>query len=135
MRIPCSTCTIDLNTYTVYDKHGNIIKSENNEVELEYRNLKQRMNVLYLAYIAMFRLHIPIIFLKFIDNLSFIDTREKRGFKDDFIVYSQVPIVSTIYPSYRWVARYPNLIVNEQGWKICFRTSKPYTIIMVQNPI
>ena len=40
MRIPCSTCTIDLNTYTVYDKHGNIIKSENNEVELEYRNLK-----------------------------------------------------------------------------------------------
>ena len=69
--------------------------------------------------------------LKFINNLSFIDTREKRGFKDDFIVYSQVPIVSTIYPSYRWVARYPNLIVNEQGWKICFRTSKPYTIIMV----
>ena len=115
MRIPCSTCTIDLNTYTVYDKHGKIIKSENNEGELEYRNLKQRMNVLYLAYIAMFRLHIPIIFLKFINNLSFIDTREKRGFKDDFIVYSQVPIVSTIYPSYRWVARYPNLIVNEQG--------------------
>ena len=31
MRIPCSTCTIDLNTYTVYDKHGNIIKSENLE--------------------------------------------------------------------------------------------------------
>lgn len=124
MRIPCSTCNIDLNTYTVYDKYGNMLKNENNEVELEYKTLKQRINIFHLAYLAMFKLYIPIKFLKYIDDLSFIDTRDKSGFKDDFIVYSQAPIVSKTHPSYRWVARYPDLIVNKQGVIRSVKTGK-----------
>ena len=143
MRIPCSTCNIDLNTYTVYDKYGNMLKNENNEVELEYKTLKQRINIFHLAYLTMFKLYIPIKFLKYIDDLSFIDTRDKSGFKDDFIVYSQALIVSNTHPSYRLVPHAPPLskeyvLTNTEtgekqrirgainvDWKLCFRTSKP----------
>ena len=125
MKIPCTTCSLDLKTYKIYDKnHVEIQPSADNEIVIDIMGVEQKISIFHCVYLTLFKSYIPIVFMKYINALSYIDIRDKAGFKDNFIPYSTCPIEYNKYPGYRWVPRYPELLVNEDGEILNIKTGK-----------
>lgn len=116
IRIPCTTCSLDLKTYKIYDKnHVEIQPNADNEIIIDIMCVKKRVSIFHCVYLTLFKSYIPIGFMKYINALSYIDIRDKVSFKDNFIPYSSCPIEYSKYPGYRWIPRYPELLVNKDG--------------------